>query len=142
MFTSQNTIQMRLLLSIILLSACTSSTNNVINLQISKDTTFVIPENPTGLESWLRLTITNSLQHDIFMETSHEIIQDAKSKSLYSNLYKITNSKPHQVIVQDYGQKVTVRVKGVKEKVILKIEAPTNKNEGGMSAVSSRMIKI
>ena len=127
-----------ILLLLIILPSCTK--NETVNLVITKDTTIVLKENPTGVESWLRLTVTNALQHDILIETSHEIIQKTQSKSLYSNLYKVIHSKPNQVIVQDYGQKVNVSLRGIKEKVLLKIEAPTNNNEGGMSTVKSRII--
>ena len=124
------------------MEACSSTNSKAVTLVITKDTTFVLKENPTGVESWLRLTITNALQHDISIETSHEIIQKNQSKSLYSNLYKVTHSKPNQVIVQDYGQKVNVSIRGVKEKVLLSIEAPTNNNEVGMSAVKSLIINL
>lgn len=137
---------MKILLSfsIILISlvACTSTNSKTVTLVVTKDTTFVLKENPTGIESWLRLTITNALQHDISIETSHEIIQKNQSKSLYSNLYKVTHSKSNQAIVQDYGQKVNLSIRGVKEKVFLSIEAPTNNNEVGIGAVKSRLINL
>ena len=39
----------------------------ITTIVIQSDTTFVIPENPTGFENWLRIEFPDSLANDIYI---------------------------------------------------------------------------
>lgn len=118
------------LLVFLKLVACTPKPT-VNELFIKGDTAFVIPENPTGWENWLKLTVAESLSNNVTIETSREVFQGKEiPKKTVRQSYQIPKGVSNYTIVEDYGQSVRVHIKHVQDPFWLRVEAPANDNRG------------
>lgn len=134
---------MKFFLIILCLISC-SNENYKLNMYLEKDTTILINENLTGLESHFKLSFEGVIQDDITIETISPIfsVKTHKPESLYSSVYKIPKGKIKHSIVQDYGTQTSVIIKGLHSKILFSIEAPSYDSLQSIKAVSTKVSKL